>query len=360
MLGVYYLKIFNYEKYKSLVLDSETISLIARIYEKKGEQGVYIDSEPESLAALVEVAKIQSTEASNKIEGIVTTQERITALLKRKSKPLNRDEEEIAGYRDVLNTIHNNYEYIPFNSSHILQLHRNLFQHTSLGFAGKYKNTDNIIVEKDASGNIIDTLFEPLKPYETPDAIASICKEFERALALEYVDPLILIPIAIHDFLCAHPFNDGNGRMSRLLTLLLLYKSGFVVSKFISLENIILNTKQEYYNALRLSDEGWHESRHNPVFFVKYMLRVLYKAYREFDERVVLSIKDKANKQDQVRRIIDSTLGKITKKQIAEKLPFVSEPTIKLALINLVKQGHIKVVGTGRNSAYVRTNQGES
>ncbi|MCL2521573.1 MAG: Fic family protein [Erysipelotrichales bacterium] len=354
------MKIFNYEKYKEIKLDSEAISLITKIYEKKGEQGNYLEKEPEILSTLVEVARVQSTEASNKIEGIVTTAERITALLKRKSKPLNRDEEEIAGYRDVLNTIHNNYEHIPFTSSYILQLHRDLLKFTSLAFAGRYKNVDNVIVEKNADGEIVNTLFEPLKPYETADAIADICEQYAKALANEYIDPLILIPIVIRDFLCVHPFNDGNGRMSRLLALLLLYKSGFVVGKYISIERIIWETKQDYYKSLRQSDDGWHESKNNPLPFIKYILQILYMAYREFDERVVSVVKDGASKQDQVKRVIDSRIGKISKKEIAEQLPFVSEATIKLALNALVKDGYIKVVGTGKNSAYVRTNKGEA
>ena len=353
------MKVFNYEKYKEVVLDSEVISLIAKIYEKKGEQGAYIEKEPEVLSTLVEVSKIQSTEASNRIEGIVTTAERINALLKRKSKPLNRNEEEIAGYRDVLNTIHNNYEYIPFNSNYVLQLHRDLLKFTSLSYAGKYKNTDNVIAEKDAAGNITRTIFEPLKPYETPDAIIDICEQYKKALGNEYVDPLILIPVVIHDFLCVHPFNDGNGRISRLLTLLLFYQNGFVVGKYISIERIIHEMKEEYYKALEQSGEGWHENNDNPLHFVKYMLQVLLRAYREFDERVVSVVKDKANKQDQVKRVIDFRLGKITKKEIIAELPNVSEPTIKLALNALVKESYIKVVGSGKNSAYVKTDKGE-
>jgi len=370
-------KVFNYEKYKSMALDSEAISLIAKIYEKKGEQGSYLDKEPEVLSTLVEVSKIQSTEASNRIEGIVTTTERINALLKRKSKPLNRDEEEIVGYRDVLNTIHNNHEYIPLSSNYILQLHRDLLKFTSLSYAGKYKNTGNVIAEKDADGNIVRTIFEPLKPYETPDAIKEICEQYKKAIGNEFVDPLILIPIVIHDFLCVHPFNDGNGRMSRLLTLLLLYQNGFTVGKYISIERIILETKDGpggYYDSLEKSGDGWHEGQDNPLYFIKYMLQVLLRAYREFDERVVFAAKavaeekEKAKKQGkkadpasqiQVRRVIDARLGKITKKEIMEQLPFISEPTIKLALNALVKDSYIKVVGTGRNSAYVRTNKGE-
>lgn len=354
------MKTFNYEKYKKIALDNETISLIAKIYEKKGEQGTYIEKKPEILSTLVEVSKIQSTEASNKIEGIVTTAERINALLKRKSKPMNRNEEEIAGYRDVLNTIHNNYEYIPFSSNYILQLHRDLLKFTSLSYGGKYKNTENIVAEKDAVGNVKRVIFEPLKPHETPDAIIDICEQYKKAITNEYVDPLILIPIVIHDFLCVHPFNDGNGRISRLLTLLLLYKNGFMVGKYISLERIILEIKQEYYEALEQSGEGWHENQDNPLYFVKYMLQVLFTAYREFDERVINVVKDKASKQDQVKRVIDARIGKITKKEIIVELPFVSEPTIKLALNTLVKEGYIKVIGKGKNSAYVRTNKGEA
>ena len=354
------MRIFDYEKYKGLALDSEVVSLIAKIYEKKGEHGAYIEREPEVLATLVEVSKIQSTEASNKIEGIVTTAERISALLKRKSKPLNRNEEEIAGYRDVLNTIHENYEYIPFSSNYILQLHRDLLKFTSLSYAGKYKNTDNIIAEKDASGTIIRTIFEPLKPYETPDAIFSICEQYNKANDCEYIDPLVLIPITIHDLLCVHPFNDGNGRISRLLTLLLFYKNGFVVGKYISIERIIEQTKEDYYASLEKSGVGWHDNKDNPLAFIKYMLRVLLLAYREFDERVVSVVKDKANKQDQVKRVIDARIGKITKKEIMDALPNVSEPTVKLALNALVKDGYIRVIGTARNSAYVKTNKGDN
>lgn len=354
------MKVFNYEKYKKISLDSEAISLIAKIYEKKGEQGAYIDKDPEMLSVLVEVSKIQSTEASNRIEGIVTTSERINALLKRGSKPLNHNEEEIKGYRDVLNTIHNNYEHIPFNANYIRQLHRDLLKFTSLSFGGQFKNVDNVIAEKDAAGNIIRVIFEPLKPYETPDAIVDICKEYNKALANECVDPLILIPIIVHDFLCVHPFNDGNGRISRLLTLLLLYQNGFAVGKYVSLEKIIYETKREYYDSLELSGEGWHENNDNPIFFVKYMLKVLLKAYRDFDERVVATLQDKVNKQEQVKRVIDSRIGKITKKEIIQKLPFVSEPTIKLGLSTLVKEGYIEVVGRGKNSAYVKTNKGEN
>ena len=353
------MKEFHYEKYKGIAIDGEMVSLIAKIYEKKGEHIAYIEQEPEVLSALVEVSKIQSAEASNKIEGIVTTAERINALLKRKSKPLNRDEEEIAGYRDVLNTIHENYKYIPFSSNYILQLHRDLLKFTSLSYAGRYKNTDNIIAEKDADGNIVRTIFEPLKSYETPDAVISICEQYNKAIDNEFVDPLVLIPIVIHDFLCIHPFNDGNGRISRLLTLLLFYKNGFVVGKYISIERIIEQTKQEYYEALEQSSEGWLENKDNPRPFIKYMLRVLFLAYREFDERVVSVVKDKASKATQVKRVIDSRIGKITKKEIMEQLPNISEPTVKLALNALVKDGYIKVIGSGKNSGYVRTNKGD-
>jgi Fic family protein len=333
--------------------------MIAGIYEKKGEHGNYMASEPDMLANLVKVSKIQSTEASNKIEGIITTADRINELLQRKSKPMNRDEEEIAGYRDVLNTIHNNYEYIQFNSNYILQLHRDLLKFTALSYAGQYKNTDNIIAEEDIEGNVTKVIFAPLKPYETLDAVISICEQYKKASDNKIIDPLVLIPIVIHDFLCIHPFNDGNGRISRLLTLLLYYQNGFIVGKYISVEKLIEQTKDEYYDALAAASEGWHENTDNPASFIKYMLKILLLAYRDFDEKVIVAVKDKINKQEQVKRVMDNHIGKISKKEIMAELPDVSEPTVKLALTALVKDGYIKVVGGGKNSAYVKTNKGD-
>jgi Fic family protein len=350
------MKIFNYAKYKNLALDSEAVSLFAKVYEAKGKQSLFASNTPSVLEVLAAISKIQSTEASNKIEGIVTTKDRIDALLKLKSKPLNRNEEEIAGYRDVLSTIHESYNYIPISTNTILQLHRDLLKFTELGYAGHFKNSDNIIAERAADGKITRTIFEPLKPYETPAAVNTICEQYNAAIEIHQIDPLIVIPIFVHDFLCVHPFNDGNGRMSRLLTLLLLYQNNFAIGKYISIEKVIEKTKADYYAALEESSDGWNDNADSPVPFIKYTLRVLLAAYNDFDERVITVKSDKLTKSARVKRVFDITLGKITKERLIEMLPEISEATIKLTLNKLVKEGYIQVVGSGKNSAYVKVN----
>ena len=236
------MRFFNYENLARSKWDSEIINLLSQIHEHKGKQELFLTRKPAVLDKLVEIAKIQSVEDSNRIEGIVTTAVRIKELMNQKTTPRNRDEEEILGYRDVLNMIHESYEYIPISSNYILQLHRDLFKYSEKGIGGRYKNTQNSIVEKDKEGNSIER-FKPLSPYETPSAIEQICNELNIAFDKKDVDSLLLIPIFIHDFLCIHPFNDGNGRMSRLLTTLLLYRQGYVIGKYISLESIIEKNK---------------------------------------------------------------------------------------------------------------------
>lgn len=189
------------------------------------------------MTQLVEIAKIQSTEASNKIEGIYTSDERLRALVKDVTRPKTRNEREIAGYRDVLNTIHENHDYIPPKPSIILQLHRDLYKFEGFDIGGKYKSADNVIEEEDSYGNKF-VRFRTVSAWETPEAIEELCKAFNEAMVTEKIEPLILIPMFILDFLCIHPFNDGNGRMSRLLTLLLLYRAGYIVGKYISIEKL--------------------------------------------------------------------------------------------------------------------------
>jgi len=201
------MKVFDYEKLSRSQWDVEVVNLLTKIHEHKGKQELFLEQKPTVLDKLVEIAKVQSVEDSNKIEGIVTTTTRIKELMAQKTTPRNRDEEEILGYRDVLNTIHESYEYIPINSNYILQLHRELYKYSEKGIGGRYKNTQNSIVEQDQNGNVIE-IFKPLPPYETPKAIEDICRELNRALDKNEVDSLLLIPIFIHDFLCIHPFND--------------------------------------------------------------------------------------------------------------------------------------------------------
>ncbi len=307
---------------------------------------------PAVLDKLVEIAKIQSIEDSNRIEGIVTTAVRIKELMNQKTTPKNRDEEEIIGYRDVLNTIHESYEYIPISSNYILQLHRDLFKYSEKGIGGRYKNTQNSIVEKDTNGNAIER-FKPLPPYETPSAIEQICDQLNKAFDKKEVDSLLLVPIFIHDFLCIHPFNDGNGRMSRLLTTLLLYRQGYVIGKYISLETKIEKNKDNYYMALEKSGIGWHENKEDHIPFIKYILRTILSAYIDFEERVDY-VDEKVPTIDLVRNAIDNKLGKFTKRDIMELVPSVGKATIENTLKQLSEMGYIERHGKGRATFYVK------
>lgn len=346
------MRTFNYENLARSKWDSETINLLAQIHEHKGKQELFLIRKPAVLDKLVEIAKIQSVEDSNKIEGIITTAVRIKELMNEKTIPKNRDEEEILGYRDVLNTIHESYEYIPISSNYILQLHRDLFKYSEKGIGGRYKNTQNSIVEKTEYGNTIER-FKPLSPYETPVAIEQICDGLNKALDKGEIDSLLLIPIFIHDFLCIHPFNDVNGRMSRLLTTLLLYRQGYVIGKYISLESKIEKNKNSYYGALEKSGLGWHENEENPVPFIKYILRTILAAYIDFEERIDY-VDEKVPTIELVRNAVDSKLGKFTKSDMMELVPSVGKATIENMLKRLMDEGYITRHGKGKATFYVK------
>ena len=252
------------------LLTPDIVSLLTQIHEFKGEQNLFIEANSDTLTQLVEIAKIQSTEASNKIEGIYTSDERLKKIVLDKTMPRTRNEQEIAGYRDVLATIHENYEYIPLRPSMILQLHRDLYKFSGMSIGGNYKNSDNVIAETDAEGNRF-VRFQPVPAWETAEAIDMACQAYDQAV-LTGADPLLLIPMFVLDFLCIHPFNDGNGRMARLLTLLLLYRSGYIVGKYISLEKVIEQSKETYYVTLQQSSCGWHENENDYAPFVRYLL----------------------------------------------------------------------------------------
>lgn len=343
---------FHYDNLKNQYWDAEVVSYIANIYEFKGRQDLFLSRKPDVLKGLVDLAIVQSTQSSNKIEGILTTNERIKELIEKKAMPRNRDEEEILGYQDVLNSIHENYEHIPITSSIILQLHRDLFKYSAKSIGGNYKNTQIYISETRIDGTQ-GVRFIPLAPYETPKAIEDICVSYNEEIDKGVMSPLILIPIFIHDFLCIHPFNDGNGRMSRLLTTLLLYKLGFVVGKYISLEEKIEKTKQIYYDTLEQSGIGWHENQEDAEPFVKYLLGIILSAYRDFEERVDLyDLKPSA--LDQVKRAIDMKLGKFTKSDIMELCPSISRASVENSLSRLVEEKYIERHGKGRGTFYTR------
>lgn len=335
------------------LLTPEVVSILTRLHECRGRQELFIEAEADVLTALLEVAKIQSTGASNRIEGIYTTDERLNAIVQDKVKPRNRNEEEISGYRDVLATIHESYEYIAPRPNNILQLHRDLYSFSSSAVGGVYKNSDNIIAEKHADGT--ETVrFRPVPAFQTADAMLNLCTRFNDAIEAGTYDPLLLMPVFILDFLCIHPFNDGNGRMSRLLTLLLLYRAGFIVGKYISIEMLIEKSKDSYYEALQASSQNWHENGNDYLPFLKYMLGIVVKAYNEFEDRVEYLHHRKMSKADRIKALIEKTPGKISKKEIAQACPDISVTTIERTLAELVASGFIDKVGVGRATAYVK------
>ncbi len=345
---------FNCSKLRNIKWDNEVLGLVAQIHEYKGKQALFLKQKPATLEKLVKIAKIQSTEASNKIEGIVTTATRIKQLCDQKTTPRNRDEEEISGYRDALSLIHESYEYIPIKSSYILQLHQVLYRYSQRGIGGRFKNTQNYISEIKESGEQI-VRFMPLDPFETPTAIEKMCESFNRETDACEIDQLILIPAFIVDFLCVHPFNDGNGRMSRLLTTLLLYRAGYVVGKYVSLESKIEKTKESYYKALEKSDINWNREENDITPFIKYILGTVLAAYRDFEQRVIL-VEDKSSAIDLVRNAVNNTIGKFTKSDIMELVPSVGKTSIENSLKILVEEGVIGRDGKGKATFYFRKN----
>lgn len=343
---------FNYSAIRDQKWDSEMLGLIAAIYKEAGKQELYLKQRPEELEKLVEIAKIQSTEASNAIEGIVTTSTRIRQLVEDKTTPRNRDEQEIAGYRDVLSIIHESFDAIPLTQNYILQLHKIMCSHMNNPMAGRTKNLQNYISATWPDGHT-EILFTPLAPFETPEALDRICEEYNRVIGNMELEPLIAIPVFIHDFLCIHPFNDGNGRMSRLLTTLLLYRSGFYVGKYISLEAKIARNKDLYYEALGQAQHGWHEGTEDVVPFIKYLLSTILAAYKDFGERFML-VEEKLPAVDMVRKAVQLKIGRFTKQDIRELCPSLSVSSIEEALRQLIASGELRREGVGRSTCYVR------
>ena len=344
------MRVFDYQNNIQMIYDNEIVSLMTQIYEMKGMQTELKGVKSDVLNQLLEIAKIQSTDASNKIEGIYTSDIRLKKLVLDKTMPQNRSEQEIAGYRDVLNTIHANYQYIDIKPNVIKQLHRDLYRFSG-NIGGSYKNSNNVIAEEDSEGNK-RARFIPVEAWETPGYMDAICSAYTDAINAPNAEPLVVVPAFILDFLCVHPFNDGNGRMSRLLTLLLLYKCGFEVGKYISIEKEIERTKETYYEALQASSLSWHEGKNNYAPFVRYFLGVLLATYREFQSRLD-AVKNDLSKPARIRKIIKNTIGKITKTQIMEQCPDISQVTVQRTLIDLCNSGEIIKIGGGRYTTYI-------
>ncbi len=342
---------FDYTKKWEKLLTPEIVKYLTTIHEYKGEQRLIAERHADILEDLVELARIQSTESSNKIEGIYTSDDRLKKIVLDKTMPRTRNEREIAGYRDVLNTIHDSYAHIPVRDTFILQLHRDLYKFENSSNGGKFKSSDNFIEEEDANGNRF-VRFQPMAAWETPEAIVDLCTAYNEIISREKADPLLIIPMFILDFLCVHPFNDGNGRMSRLLTLLLLYQNNYIVGKYISLEKLIEKTKGHYYDALQDSSRKWMEGENEYEPFVKYMLGIITAAYREFFDRVQMFEEKKVSKPDRIEELIKNHLGTITKKEIAENIAGISSTTVQRTLTELVREEKIIKIGNGRYTKY--------
>ena len=339
------------EEYSSIISNSNIINLISKIHEYKGKQSYLLDTKKDTLETLLKVARIQSTSSSNKIEGIYTTDKRINEIVNQKVEPKNRNEEEIAGYRDVLTLIHENYNFIDINQNTILQLHRDLYKYTGYSYGGKFKNSQNFIEEENENGKK-KIRFTPLSPIETPIAIEDLCKNYNNLVNNELCDLLVLIPIFILDFLSIHPFNDGNGRMSRLLTLLLLYKANYMVWKYISIEKIIEETKDSYYDTLEKSSINWYNNENDYSYFVEYYLGIILNAYKEFDSRISIIENKKITAYDRIIDIFKNNIIPIDKAFVTNKCPDLSETTIERILNKLLKGDNIVKISGGRYTKY--------
>lgn len=327
-----------------------TIRLIG---EYKGKQELFKEQSPQVLVSLQQVAIIQSTESSNRIEGVVAPLQRIKALVAQKTTPMNRSEQEIAGYRDVLDTIHANYALMPFNTGLVLQLHRDLYRFLP-GEGGRWKSTDNKITETRPDGTTV-VRFEPISAFLTPTAMAQLHECFNTLWLPESVEPLLLIPTYVLDFLCIHPFHDGNGRMARLLTLLLLYQAGYEVGRYISLEQIVERSKESYYDTLYQSSIGWHDQQHTLIPWWEYFLGIVLSAYREFEQRVGLVTASRGAKRDIVFDVVARLPNQFQYADVERACPGVSRPTINRALAYLREKDQIRCIKPGRDAVWEKT-----
>ena len=344
------MKEFNYLNLNHFLLDQEIYNLIIAIYKEVGKYQSYEKIHLKELNKLINYTLFQSTITSNEIEGIRTTSTRINQLFSNKIFPKNKNEEEILGYKEVLEIINNSYDVIPINKNHILQLHQLLYKYTNVSYKGKIKNVQNYISR--TSNNITEVIFSTLDSYEANIALEEICLRYNETIFIKNFEPLILIPSFIHDFLCIHPFNDGNGRISRLLTTLLLYKHKFMIAKYISIENLINNTKDNYYQSLYLSQHHWYENKEDKSHFIKYFLKILLTAYKELNKKQEFNKKD--NAYEIVLKVINNFIGKFKKDDVVKNCLNLSLSSIENSLRKLAKNNVIKKEGKGKNTYYFK------
>lgn len=338
---------------KKLAFDSEAVSSLKSIGEYKGKQTLFFTQTPEILNTLKKVSMVESIESSNRLEGITAPHKRIEGIVLKSTQPKNRSEQEIAGYRDALNLIHESAEHMPFSENVILQLHTMIYRYLP-SEGGFWKKTDNRIVDKNPDGSVKRVRFEPTSALATPDQMAKLVEYYRSAREDEKSEPLVTIPLAILDFLCVHPFTDGNGRVARLLTLLMLYHSGYEVGRFISLERIFEESRETYYESLEKSSAGWHESKHDVMPWMTYFWGVLLRAYREFEERVGNIRTSKGSKTDQIRKAVERKIKPFAISDIERECPGTSRDMVRRVLRQLRDEGAISSTGQGRNAKWQR------
>lgn len=343
---------FEYDKTLDMLMTPEVVSALGDIRELKGKTASLSALNPETFSTLVEVAKIQSTGASNRIENISTSDKRLRELMIDKTDPRNRNEREIAGYRYVLDEIHESHDDIPITPNVILQLHRDLYRFSGDSHGGKWKDSDNVIAERTAEGELV-TRFVPTSAAGTPFAVERICSEYSKQIDDGAYDPLLVSLIFVFDFVSIHPFNDGNGRMSRLLTLLLMYRNGYDVGKYVSIEKEIEVSKETYYEALAASSSGWQNGENDYVPFVTYMLGIVIACYRELDSRFSVVALPTGN-EEAIRAFFGRLIGTATKREIMDANPNMSQRTLERILAKLQDEGVVEKVGAARSTAYRR------
>ena len=334
-----------------LSFTSDELATIRTIGEYRGKQDLYAKQSPEVLENLRTIAKIESSESSNRIEGIIVDRVRVEEIINHPNNKLkNRSEQEVAGYRDALQLIHDSFNYMPLTANITLQLHSLICKYTA-NLGGKWKPTDNEIIETSAQGKK-KVRFKAISAVQTPYAM----EDWEKAHieATKTIDPLVTIPLSILDFLCIHPFLDGNGRVSRLLTLLMLYQSGYEVGRYISLERIIEESKESYYEMLQSSSIGWHEGKQNIKPWLHYFWGILIRAYRELDEKVSGIKKGKGSKTEIIRQTVNAMMSPFSISDIQKKCPTIGRDMIKLVLADLKEKNVILLEGKGRGAKWIK------
>lgn len=333
-----------------LIFTAEQVSTLRALGEYRGKQALFFKQSPETLKTLRMVAKIESSESSNRLEGIELPHKKIEELVLKNTVPRNRSEQEIAGYRDALNLVHESAEYMPFTANVILQLHGVMSRYMP-NPGGRWKATDNEIIEEHPDGTR-RVRFIPTKAHLTPHAMEQLTKNYSFAVEQKKQDALILVPLAILDFLCIHPFSDGNGRMSRLLTLMLLYQFDYQVAHYISLERIFEESKETYYETLEKSSQDWHLGKHDVRPWLNYFWGAVLRAYREFEDRVGIITSSKGSKTELIRAAINRRIAPFSLIDIESDCPGISRDMIRRVLRQMRDEGIINVSSGGRGAVW--------